>query len=229
MVNETEWSALLFFSAKGHPVNPEGFVCTLYDIYLQDIGTPGYTAFKNDPETMLNLFDKRDDLLGHRMGIIHSHHSMRTFYSGTDMSELRDNSNGIDFYLSVVVNNRPEWIARVVYEVEEKIQEAETTVSWREDDEVKSVSTKSEPKTRTVLKYIDLEVHIAVADPELAERVKELRNKNAVTLREKTAERNLLQQKPKVSSPMEEDFMKWRNERFALAPGWKFESKCLSV
>lgn len=211
LVNETEWSALLFFKAEGHPIQPETLECTLVDLFLQDIGTPGYTAFKNDPNTMMDLFESKPELMDCRMGIIHSHHNMSTFYSGTDMDELFDNSNGIDFYLSVVVNNRAEWVARVIYQLEE----IQSKISWRQDGEKKEITSSGNSKT--MFKFYDLNVLIGFPDNALAERVKHFRNLNQQAYAKKAVVNENPRYLPqrtdenvRISHPKEEEFESWK-------------------
>lgn len=211
LVNKTEWSALLFFKADGHPINPDTFKCTLVDLFLQDVGTPGFTAFKNDVDTMMDLYEKHPEYMECRMGIIHSHHNMETFYSGTDMSELYDNSDGVDFYLSVVINNRAEWIAKVVYQV----KEIQTKLSWREDGELKESCSKESAKV--IHNFVDLNIMIGLPDPELGLRVKQLIEINNKKEEDKKkllpikGELSSLYKKYNTYSQSDEDFEKWRS------------------
>lgn len=46
--------------------------------------------------------------------MIHSHNNMSTFFSPTDISELKDNAINHNFYLSIVTNNKFEFIGKVV-------------------------------------------------------------------------------------------------------------------
>jgi len=49
------------------------------------------------------------------IGHIHSHNTMGVFFSGTDMSELNDNSASHNFYLSLIVNNFMDFTAKVAF------------------------------------------------------------------------------------------------------------------
>lgn len=114
MVSRTEWSGLLFFEVNGHPVMGEKFEAVAREMYMQDVGSHSFTGFKNGT-SIIELYERNEKLEDYRMGIIHSHHGMETFYSHTDMSELVDNVQGTDFYLSLIVNNHGEYIAKVIY------------------------------------------------------------------------------------------------------------------
>lgn len=49
------------------------------------------------------------------MGHIHSHNTMDTYFSGVDMSELNDNSEFHNYYLSLIVNNFMKMKAKVAF------------------------------------------------------------------------------------------------------------------
>jgi len=50
--------------------------------------------------------------------LIHSHNTMDVFFSGTDWSELEDNSHNHNFYLSLIVNNFMDFTAKVGFVTE---------------------------------------------------------------------------------------------------------------
>lgn len=109
-----EWSGVLFYKVEGSIKEPDTMKITLKDIFLMDIGSKAYTAF-----------DWGEDIVGFRMdhpeyleddiilGHIHSHNDMQVFFSGTDWSELNDNSPQFNYYLSVIVNNYLEVKAKI--------------------------------------------------------------------------------------------------------------------
>lgn len=86
----------------------------LKDIFLMDKGSSAYTEFdwsediiefrENHPNP-----EAMDWIVGH----IHSHNTMGVFFSGTDWSELNDNTPLHNFYLSVIVNNYLEMDAKL--------------------------------------------------------------------------------------------------------------------
>lgn len=81
------------------------------DILLMDKGTAGYTSYNFTPEVAGFIMDK--NLFDCKMGHIHSHNVMRTFFSGVDMDELNDNCPNYDIYLSLIVNNFDESCAKI--------------------------------------------------------------------------------------------------------------------
>lgn len=69
-----------------------------------DLGSAAYTEFEFDPEELIDLYEEKEYLMEWRCGLIHSHHHMQTFFSGTDQDELHEKAvNGL--YLSLIVNN----------------------------------------------------------------------------------------------------------------------------
>jgi len=99
------------------PVNEiEGLpdVCVVHMLYPMDIGNGGYTEFDNY-EDILELFDDHpeweDDKYTH--GLMHSHNTMGTFFSGTDQSTQIDGASSHTMFLSIITNNKSEIIARL--------------------------------------------------------------------------------------------------------------------
>lgn len=100
---------------EGDLDNPDSLVFEAIDLYLMDIGTHGSTAFSYGPE-LVNAYDENESLMdeGVRTALIHSHHNMPTFFSGTDKEELEDNTpEDVDMYLSLVVNNKMSWDCKI--------------------------------------------------------------------------------------------------------------------
>jgi len=88
-------------------------------IYLMDIGVGTYTEFTPD-ESIVDFYDKYPESVNQKWGMIHTHHSMNTFFSGTDTDELVSNAGSHNFYLSLIVNHKSDFCAKIgiVAEVE---------------------------------------------------------------------------------------------------------------
>jgi len=54
-----------------------------------------------------------DDSLNNRVGLIHTHHSMSTFFSGEDNDELKMNAPDHLYYISLIVNYAGRYTARI--------------------------------------------------------------------------------------------------------------------
>ena len=103
-VKEIEWSGLLFYKIiNGDISNPKELVLRAERLHLMDIGTGAYTEFKPDA-SILDFYDKYPDCESMKWGLIHTHHNMNTFFSGTDIDELISNAGAHNYYLSLIVN-----------------------------------------------------------------------------------------------------------------------------
>lgn len=118
-IKNTEWSGILFYDlTKGDIKELKNLEFTARFFYLMDIGTSGYTEYDYNKNPELNLaliksYDLYPDGLEKSWGHCHSHHSMSTFFSGTDISELESNYKAFNYYLSLIVNFSKEYSAKI--------------------------------------------------------------------------------------------------------------------
>ncbi len=120
--NGTEWSGILIYEViSGDVDNTEEFVLHAHELVPMDVGSSGYTEYEFDPADEYS-FERIATALeeGKKIGHIHTHHNMGTFFSGTDMSELHDNAPNHNFYLSLIVDykNHGDWCAKVAVDGE---------------------------------------------------------------------------------------------------------------
>ena len=87
---------------------------TPIDIFLMDIGTPGYTEFDTNSKEFVEYLMKKQ-YFDYNQGKIHSHNTMRVFHSATDMKDLEEHSDKFNFYLSLIVNNFMDLEAKVSF------------------------------------------------------------------------------------------------------------------
>ena len=113
-IANVEWSGPLFYSIKGDISKPKTFQIILEDILPLDMGTKGYTEYNLDNRFIDYLMNK-EERMDWNIGHIHSHGTFGVFFSGTDMSELNDNCGGHNFYLSLIVNNAMDFIAKIAF------------------------------------------------------------------------------------------------------------------
>ena len=124
-ISEVEWSGVLLYKIKeGSIKDPKSLVIEVKDIIPMNKGSKAYTEFsfqekKRDlsevEDRMIDYFNDNMKALEDdwKIGLIHSHNSMGVFFSGTDMSELIDNSKSHNFYLSLIVNNFMHMTAKI--------------------------------------------------------------------------------------------------------------------
>lgn len=112
-VPNVEWSGVLFYKTEGSFGTPD-FKCRAEELYLMDIGTAGYTEYEYGPDIVKHMMENKH-LLGLTKGHIHSHNSMSVFFSGTDTDELETNSEFHNIYLSLIVNNYNDMVAKIAF------------------------------------------------------------------------------------------------------------------
>lgn len=145
----TEWSAILLYSNKqGSIDDANNWVISVDGCILMDIGNSSYTEYDMEAGDDFATDKWMDHLeAGGKIGHLHTHHSMTTFFSGVDTQELHDNAPNHNYYLSLIVNYRDinAWCAKVaVCGTEETTGTMETTKSWRG---AKGLMSKKEVET----------------------------------------------------------------------------------
>jgi len=169
--NNTEWSGILVFNTKeGSIDNPANWVLEAEDFIFMDVGTGAYTEYDFDTDDTYS-FDKYTDAMaeGKRLGHIHTHHNMKTFFSGTDMSELHENAPNHSYYVSLIVNYKEpdEWCAKVAFVGEEKVS---GTITRTKNSLFNLLGFGSEV-TETIEKVVPI-LYTIDLDLELAEEIK---------------------------------------------------------
>ena len=109
-----EWSGVLFYDYTGE-FNKD-MVLTIRDIMPKDLGDAASTSY--DVDANIPSFMLKHGLTRCRMGHIHSHHSMTTFFSGTDINTLTIEGAESIHFLSLIVNNDNEYSAKITIKTE---------------------------------------------------------------------------------------------------------------
>lgn len=120
-ISQVEWSGVLFYSTKGSVKDLATFEMTCEDILPLDKGTGAYTEYSFG-EKFVEFLEAHPELEDCKIGHIHSHNNMGTFFSGTDMDELSDNAENHNFYLSLIVNNKMDFKAKIAYIIKPNVQ-----------------------------------------------------------------------------------------------------------
>lgn len=115
LISKVEWSGALFYTTEGSIEKPETFKITLKTILPLDMGSAAYTEYNLDERFMDFIEEDFEERCTWKLGHIHSHNSMAVFFSGTDMAELNDNAPAHNFYLSLIVNNAMDFMAKVAF------------------------------------------------------------------------------------------------------------------
>ena len=110
-----EWSGVLYHSSEGDIQNPETFICKAEYILLLDKGSAAYTEYDFSSSNFTEALFEKPELMDLSMAHIHSHNNMNVFFSGTDNEELTDNAPNYNYYLSLIVNNKNEYCAKIAF------------------------------------------------------------------------------------------------------------------
>lgn len=109
-----EWSGILFYEFTGDFVS--GLTLTCKDVLVLDQGSGTATEFNaSNPDVARYMFV--NGLVGYCTGLIHSHQSFQTFFSGTDKSTLLQEGKDCNNFLSLIVNNAGSYTAAVTRRV----------------------------------------------------------------------------------------------------------------
>lgn len=110
-ISTIEWSGVLFYKYKGS-FEKQDLEIICKDIYVMDIGNSTYTEFSDSIDTA-GYIANNPDLLDCQMGLIHSHHSMSTFFSATDIDTLQSEGSSRNNFVSLIVNNAGVYSAAI--------------------------------------------------------------------------------------------------------------------
>lgn len=114
-IPKVEWSGALFYTTEGSIEKPGTFKITLKTILPLDMGSAAYTEYHLDDRFIDFIEEDFEERCNWKLGHIHSHNVMGVFFSGTDMAELNDNAPAHNFYLSLIVNNYMDFVAKVAF------------------------------------------------------------------------------------------------------------------
>lgn len=169
---EREWSGVLFYKFEG--TFKDGITILANDMYLMDQGTAAHTEFDlNEPDSVHYMVV--EGLTDHCIGLIHSHNRMNSFFSGEDASTLCQYGTEMNNFVSLVVNNDGQYVARVTRKCKlngTKVTTIEGTLTStlfnteeQESSQVHGHTTESIEST--YLEYVDLTIErptISAAD-----------------------------------------------------------------
>lgn len=150
-INQVEWSGCIFYKFLSEDAtlsDTSTLTIKVIDLIPLDKGSAGFTEYNFDSRVLTYMTEM--DYFDLKIGHIHSHHSMKTFFSGTDMSELDDNSEFIKPYLSLIVNNHQEFSCKLGFRVQSQpaiYQYQDVNGEWTK------MTSKEDADTITVAAY----------------------------------------------------------------------------
>lgn len=171
----TEWSGVLFYNPTGN-FEDGSLEIHCVDIFPMDIGNATYTEFNMSPD-VISYMAERPELLDCKMGLIHSHNNMATFFSGTDINTLQEEGNERNHFVSLIVNNAGKYTAAITRKIKyHSVRE----LAYDGFDGPVSIAEKEEYDGEE-LEYFNLEIIMEeqVDNPfsEIADRLDDIRKK----------------------------------------------------
>lgn len=120
VVGAKEWSGILLYKTKSRSIrNLKNLIFVGMDVYPMDIGSAGATSFDYDA-SIVDMYADIPDAMTLQTGLIHTHHSMKAFISGTDFDEIITNASHYNYYVSLVVSFDQDYTCKVAFPTEVK-------------------------------------------------------------------------------------------------------------
>lgn len=120
-----EWSGVLFYKYKGCFKN-NSIKFTAVDFLVLDIGSNTHTEFTESPDIISYMCT--NELIDCQLGLIHSHNSMKAFFSGEDSNTLASEGSVRNHFLSLIINNDGGYVATITRRV--KLESPKTVITY---------------------------------------------------------------------------------------------------
>jgi hypothetical protein len=121
-----EWSGELITREEGSVESLDDWKIICEDVYLVDIGTSAYTEYEVNKGgfkavDIIEMYEQFPGLLEntHKNQHIHSHQSMKTFFSSTDSENLHDRAIASNYFMMLIVNFDGEYCAKVAFKAKQ--------------------------------------------------------------------------------------------------------------
>jgi len=111
-IPNNEWSGILFYKYEGSLLDINNLRAEVVDILPLDIGSAGFTS-NEFPKEYSEFLLKNPHMMEYNHGIVHSHNNMGVFFSGTDNEALAKISDQYAGLISLIVNNKGEYCAKL--------------------------------------------------------------------------------------------------------------------
>ncbi len=118
---DLEWSGIIYLKELNSPNSFEEL--ELEVIYLHPMVIAKSSTFEWEmDESIIDLYEAKPELECMTTGLIHSHCNMGVSFSSTDIDELKENCGNYSYYVSLIVNNRLNYAAKVARKVTTKFE-----------------------------------------------------------------------------------------------------------
>lgn len=185
-----EYSGTLFYTVSGS-FETKDLVINAFDFLLQDIGTSGYTEFNQSPD-VIGYMVEHPELLDEKVyqGLMHSHHILGAFFSGTDLATLREEGTDRIHFVSLIIDTKGTYQAAITRVVVEEMQATGFIKYPTFNGQEVTGSPVTYSFNRKKLEYFMLDVERpAIKNPfsEMAARIEEVKEQKAKAAKEKAA------------------------------------------
>lgn len=174
-IHNTEWSGVLFYTVTGKFGTSMKF--NIVDILPMDIGNSSATSFSENPD-IVSYMCEHPELLECYQGLIHSHHSMETFFSITDINTLKSEGKDRNHFLSLIINNKGVYNAMVTRHVS-SIKNIKEYTKYNTYSNEQVSGSRSYTENDDYIEYFKVEVK-GNTNSELLDKIKELENSKKV-------------------------------------------------
>ena len=158
-----EWSGVLFYDIKGSLKKPNLIEIKAFDFYPLDLGSASYTEFEYSPDFAAYIA-RNPLLMDHQMGLIHSHNNMSVFFSGTDTATLQEQAPLYKKFLSIIVNNRMDIVAKLAVYTESDITNNTEIISITNYQDIDYTNNKINNNSKITKTYKEKEVWVYDCD-----------------------------------------------------------------
>ncbi len=158
-----EWSGVLFYDIKGSLKTPHLVEIKAFDFYPLDLGSASYTEFEYSPDFAAYIA-RNPLLMDHQMGLIHSHNNMGVFFSGTDTATLQEQAPLYKKFLSIIVNNRMDIVAKLAVYTESDITNNTEIISTTNYQDIDYTNKKIDNSSKTTKTFKEKEVWVYDCD-----------------------------------------------------------------
>lgn len=158
-----EWSGVLFYDIKGSLKKPNLIEIKAFDFYPLDLGSASYTEFEYSPDFAAYIA-RNPLLMDHQMGLIHSHNNMGVFFSGTDTATLQEQAPLYKKFLSIIVNNRMDIVAKLAVYTESDITNNTEIISTTNYQDIDYTNKKINNNSKTTKTFKEKEVWVYDCD-----------------------------------------------------------------
>lgn len=126
-----EWCGILLYKVRSGDINDAAnLIIDVKGLFFMDIGSEAFTSYTAGGE-VVQICKHYPEYIDENwsMGLIHTHHTMDTFFSGTDLGELHDSAPSYNYFLSLIVNYKNEYIAKIATVVTETSKSVEMVLT----------------------------------------------------------------------------------------------------